>query len=90
MRYVTVVDPEWLAEMGPMFFSIKVSWVGGGGGWVGGKSAMCSVREWVQRVLSGLSSKSVLRGGRKRIKREKGNGGRNGESHEGNREAEAA
>jgi len=25
MQCVTAVDPEWLAEMGPMFFSIKVS-----------------------------------------------------------------
>lgn len=24
MRCVTIVDPEWLADMGPMFFSIKV------------------------------------------------------------------
>lgn len=24
MQCVTAVDPEWLAEMGPMFFSIKV------------------------------------------------------------------
>ena len=24
MQCVTSVDPEWLAEMGPMFFSIKV------------------------------------------------------------------
>jgi pre-mRNA-splicing factor ATP-dependent RNA helicase DHX38/PRP16 len=23
MQYVTAVDPYWLAEMGPMFFSIK-------------------------------------------------------------------
>ncbi len=25
MQCVTAVDPEWLAELGPMFFSIKVS-----------------------------------------------------------------
>lgn len=25
MQCVTAVDPEWLAEMGPTFFSIKVS-----------------------------------------------------------------
>jgi len=25
MRCVTIVDPEWLAEMGPMFFSVKDS-----------------------------------------------------------------
>ena len=25
MQNVTAVEPEWLAEMGPMFFSIKVS-----------------------------------------------------------------
>jgi pre-mRNA-splicing factor ATP-dependent RNA helicase DHX38/PRP16 len=24
MQCVTAVEPEWLAEMGPMFFSIKV------------------------------------------------------------------
>ncbi len=24
MQCVTAVDPEWLAELGPMFFSIKV------------------------------------------------------------------
>jgi len=24
MQYVTVVDPQWLAEMGPMFFSLKL------------------------------------------------------------------
>ena len=26
MQCVTAVDPEWLAEMGPMFFSIKVGY----------------------------------------------------------------
>jgi hypothetical protein len=26
MQCVTAVEPEWLAELGPMFFSIKVSW----------------------------------------------------------------
>lgn len=25
MQCVTAVEPEWLAELGPMFFSIKVS-----------------------------------------------------------------
>ena len=29
MQCVTAVEPEWLAELGPMFFSIKV-WGGGG------------------------------------------------------------
>lgn len=26
MQCVTAVDPRWLAEMGPMFFSIKESY----------------------------------------------------------------
>jgi hypothetical protein len=31
MQCVTAVEPEWLAELGPMFFSIKVGFEGGGG-----------------------------------------------------------
>ena len=27
MQCVTAVEPEWLAELGPMFFSIKVSFL---------------------------------------------------------------
>lgn len=27
MQCVTAVDPEWLAELGPMFFSIKVCYL---------------------------------------------------------------
>ena len=26
VQCVTAVEPEWLAELGPMFFSIKVQW----------------------------------------------------------------
>ena len=33
MRCVTIVDPEWLAEMGPMFFSVKVCWDASKGEW---------------------------------------------------------
>ncbi|KDD75984.1 hypothetical protein H632_c408p2 [Helicosporidium sp. ATCC 50920] len=32
MQCVTMVEPEWLAEMGPMFFSVKEGLGGGGGG----------------------------------------------------------
>ena len=28
MQCVSAVEPEWLAEVGPMFFSIKVRWQG--------------------------------------------------------------
>ena len=36
MQCATAVEPEWLAEMGPAFFSIKEEGGGGGGGGVGG------------------------------------------------------
>jgi pre-mRNA-splicing factor ATP-dependent RNA helicase DHX38/PRP16 len=32
MQAVTAVEPEWLAEAGPMFFSVRVAGGGGGGG----------------------------------------------------------
>jgi len=38
MRCVTAVEPEWLAELGPCFFSVRE--VRGGGGGAGGGSAL--------------------------------------------------
>lgn len=37
MQTVTAVDPLWLAEMGPMFFSVKESY----------KSRMVRVAPWI-------------------------------------------
>lgn len=36
MQCVTAVDPEWLAELGPMFFSIKVRPGGSRALWIQG------------------------------------------------------
>ena len=41
MQCATAVEPEWLAEMGPAFFSIKEE--GGGGGGVGKSSSLASL-----------------------------------------------
>ena len=52
MQCVTAVEPEWLAELGPMFFSIKVCL-----GWRGGGYCSCSYSNWTHKPDSPLGAK---------------------------------
>ena len=51
MQCATAVEPEWLAEMGPAFFSIKEE--GGGGGGVGKSSSLASASALLPSASTG-------------------------------------